>query len=106
MSKRRSVGEGYKKVASLLNKTSPKKENLPILEGHPAAQEHAEAVVESQDNLKESIKALKKEFKVYRWSRENPNLKPFLQSYFVDLSICGPMVLDALQKIKAGTMQA
>lgn len=38
-------------------------------------------------------------FKIYRW---NPELKekPYVQSYPVDLNDCGPMVLDALIKIK------
>ncbi|WOG93729.1 hypothetical protein DCAR_0313016 [Daucus carota subsp. sativus] len=47
------------------------------------------------------MRSLRKEFKIYRWSPDYPDRKPFLQSYFVDLSSCGPMVLDALQKIKA-----
>ncbi|XP_010937480.2 succinate dehydrogenase [ubiquinone] iron-sulfur subunit 3, mitochondrial [Elaeis guineensis] len=42
-----------------------------------------------------------KEFKIYRWNPDKPLHKPFLQSYYVDLSTCGPMVLDLLQKIKA-----
>ncbi|CAI9753157.1 unnamed protein product [Fraxinus pennsylvanica] len=55
----------------------------------------------NRTTLKENIRALKKEFKIYRWNPDNPYQKPDLQSYFVDLSTCGPMVLDALQKIKA-----
>ncbi|ODN72881.1 succinate dehydrogenase [ubiquinone] iron-sulfur subunit, mitochondrial [Cryptococcus amylolentus CBS 6039] len=41
-----------------------------------------------------------KEFKIYRWNPDVPNEKPKLQSYKVDLSQCGPMMLDALIKIK------
>ncbi|WVQ78951.1 succinate dehydrogenase [ubiquinone] iron-sulfur subunit, mitochondrial [Cryptococcus sp. DSM 104549] len=41
-----------------------------------------------------------KEFKIYRWNPDTPNEKPKLQSYKVDLSQCGPMMLDALIKIK------
>ncbi|KAL5483489.1 SDH2 [Sanghuangporus weigelae] len=41
-----------------------------------------------------------KEFKIYRWDPENPSQKPTLQSYKIDLNQCGPMVLDALIKIK------
>ncbi|MEM6933000.1 MAG: succinate dehydrogenase iron-sulfur subunit, partial [Pseudomonadota bacterium] len=40
-----------------------------------------------------------KKVKVYRWdpdSGENPRL----DSYFVDLDTCGPMVLDLIIKIK------
>lgn len=41
-----------------------------------------------------------KEFKIYRWNPDTPAEKPTLQSYHVDLSQCGPMMLDALIKIK------
>ena len=37
-----------------------------------------------------------KEFKIYRWNPDTPAEKPKLQSYKVDLSQCGPMMLDAL----------
>ncbi|KAL2521622.1 Succinate dehydrogenase [ubiquinone] iron-sulfur subunit 3 [Forsythia ovata] len=95
------IKDGYKKVADVLSKADPKNRHFPSLKGHTAAQQHAEQVVESHETLKENIKALKKEFKIYRWNPDNPYQKPYLQSYFVDLSSCGPMVLDALQKIKA-----
>ncbi|XP_055686739.1 succinate dehydrogenase [ubiquinone] iron-sulfur subunit, mitochondrial-like [Lutzomyia longipalpis] len=41
-----------------------------------------------------------KEFQVYRWNPDEPSKKPHMQSYQVDLKECGPMVLDALIKIK------
>lgn len=41
-----------------------------------------------------------KYFKVYRWDPEQDNQKPYLSTYPVDLDDCGPMVLDALIKIK------
>ncbi|CAG7848949.1 Succinate dehydrogenase [ubiquinone] iron-sulfur subunit, mitochondrial; AltName: Full=Iron-sulfur subunit of complex II; Short=Ip; Flags: Precursor [Serendipita indica DSM 11827] len=41
-----------------------------------------------------------KEFKIYRWNPDEPEKKPSLQSYKVDLNQCGPMILDALIKIK------
>lgn len=41
-----------------------------------------------------------KEFQIYRWNPDKPQEKPFVQSYKVDLNACGPMVLDALIKIK------
>lgn len=40
-----------------------------------------------------------KYFKVYRWDPEKRN-KPHMATYPVDLNQCGPMVLDALLKIK------
>ncbi|XP_022942066.1 succinate dehydrogenase [ubiquinone] iron-sulfur subunit 3, mitochondrial [Cucurbita moschata] len=68
-----------------------------VLDGHPAAQQHAQEAMEAHTKFKSN----QKEFRVYRWSPEHPNHKPFLQSFFIDLSKCGSMVLDALQKIKA-----
>ncbi|KAJ4002044.1 iron-sulphar subunit protein of succinate dehydrogenase [Lentinula boryana] len=44
--------------------------------------------------------ASNKEFKIYRWNPDEPAKKPTLQSYTIDLNQTGPMVLDALIKIK------
>ncbi|CAD6342445.1 unnamed protein product [Miscanthus lutarioriparius] len=41
-----------------------------------------------------------KTFSIYRWDPDSPSTKPHLKDYQVDLSDCGPMVLDALLKIK------
>jgi len=41
-----------------------------------------------------------KTFEIYRYNPENKDEKPRLQKYDVDLNKCGPMVLDALIKIK------
>ena len=41
-----------------------------------------------------------KKFQIYRWNPDKPEQKPFIQTYEVDLKQCGPMVLDALIKIK------
>ncbi|KAF4566463.1 succinate dehydrogenase complex, subunit B [Pleurotus pulmonarius] len=43
---------------------------------------------------------LQKEFKIYRWNPDEPAKKPHLQSYTIDLNQTGPMILDALIKIK------
>lgn len=40
-----------------------------------------------------------KTFSIYRWNPDDPE-KPRLQNYQIDLNDCGPMVLDALIKIK------
>jgi succinate dehydrogenase / fumarate reductase, iron-sulfur subunit len=40
-----------------------------------------------------------KKFKVYRWTADDGK-KPSLDTYEVDMDACGPMVLDALIKIK------
>jgi len=44
--------------------------------------------------------AVVKEFKIYRWNPEEPGQKPYMQTYKINLRECGPMVLDALIKIK------
>lgn len=38
-------------------------------------------------------------FQIYRWDPDKSN-KPYLNTYPVDLNTCGPMILDALIKIK------
>ncbi|KAJ1672821.1 succinate dehydrogenase complex, subunit B, partial [Spiromyces aspiralis] len=43
---------------------------------------------------------LLKAFKIYRWDPDKPTEKPRMQEYKVDINSCGPMVLDALIKIK------
>lgn len=40
-----------------------------------------------------------KEFRIYRWSPDDDE-NPRVDNYWVDLDTCGPMVLDALIKIK------
>lgn len=41
-----------------------------------------------------------KTFHIYRWSPDTPSEKPKMQSYTLDLNKTGPMVLDALIRIK------
>src|SRR3546814_8945960 len=40
-----------------------------------------------------------KTFRVYRWSQDDSQ-NPHIDTYEVDMNECGPMVLDALIKIK------
>jgi succinate dehydrogenase / fumarate reductase iron-sulfur subunit len=40
-------------------------------------------------------------FEIYRWNPDSPE-NPHIDTYYVDLNDCGPMVLDALFKIKNG----
>jgi len=55
----------------------------------------AQAAQESQEKP-----ARMKKFAIYRWNPEKAGDKPRMQEYDVDLNKCGPMVLDALIKIK------
>lgn len=57
------------------------------------------AVGDSSDTQSQQQQRIKY-FKVYRWDPEQDNQKPYLSTYPIDLNDCGPMVLDALLKIK------
>src|SRR2546421_4435786 len=41
-----------------------------------------------------------KTFHIYRWNPDEPTSKPRMQSYTLDLNKTGPMILDALIRIK------
>ncbi|KAK9319681.1 alpha-helical ferredoxin [Lipomyces orientalis] len=41
-----------------------------------------------------------KKLKIYRWNPDEPSSKPYMQDFEVDLNECGPMMLDAILKIK------
>lgn len=43
---------------------------------------------------------LTKSFKIYRWSPDKPTEKPHMESFTLDLNKTGPMMLDALIRIK------
>lgn len=58
---------------------------------------HTTSVMNATD-IKKSEKP--KTFAIYRWNPDEPDKKPYMQEYNVDLNNCGPMVLDALIKIK------
>lgn len=65
-------------------------------------QRYAVRSLGSDANLKVDVPQTKeniKYFKIYRWDPEQKQ-KPYLSTYPVDLNDCGPMVLDALLKIK------
>ena len=47
-----------------------------------------------------SPEAKLKTFHIYRWSPDTPSEKPKMQTYTLDLNKTGPMVLDALIRIK------
>ncbi|KAL7268051.1 succinate dehydrogenase complex, subunit B [Rhizina undulata] len=41
-----------------------------------------------------------KKFQIYRWNPDTPEKKPYMQTYELDLNQTGPMVLDALIRLK------
>lgn len=53
-----------------------------------------------QAEAKEATEPQIKSFQIYRWNPDNAGEKPYMQTYQVNLRECGPMVLDALIKIK------
>merc|ERR1712142_667646 len=48
----------------------------------------------------EKLEPRYKTFSIYRYNPEDTSAMPYMQKYKVDLNECGPMVLDALIKIK------
>jgi succinate dehydrogenase (ubiquinone) iron-sulfur subunit len=56
--------------------------------------------VEFDKNLESESKKDLKRFDIYRFDPENVDAPKKLMAYYVDLKDCGPMVLDALIKIK------
>ncbi|KAG5895973.1 hypothetical protein JTB14_027973 [Gonioctena quinquepunctata] len=61
---------------------------------------HIGASVNAAADPKEKTASHTKTFGIYRWNPDEPDKKPYMQEYTVDMSSCGPMVLDALIKIK------
>lgn len=73
--------------------------------GEKAVPDPARKVVpESQTStIKEPLpdkEAKIKTFHIYRWNPDEPTSKPRMQSYTLDLNKTGPMMLDALIRIK------
>ncbi|KAF5097704.1 hypothetical protein D0Z00_002305 [Geotrichum galactomycetum] len=48
----------------------------------------------------ESKPVAMKKFQIYRWNPDTPEKKPELKTYEVDLNSTGPMILDAILRIK------
>ncbi|CAH0380862.1 unnamed protein product [Bemisia tabaci] len=76
-------------------------ELLLLRTGKPALSQvmrlHTSAVCNA---VAEAKPAIQKTFAIYRWNPDKPEEKPTMQEYTIDLNKCGPMVLDALIKIK------
>lgn len=56
-------------------------------------------IIEGNVHVADSAATRVKTFRVYRWSPDDDS-NPRIDTYEVDLDTCGPMVLDALIKIK------
>ncbi|CAD6572763.1 MAG: succinate dehydrogenase complex, subunit B [Alectoria sarmentosa] len=62
----------------------------------PVSPKHTSTINEPS----QSPDARTKTFHIYRWSPDTPTEKPKMQSYTLDLNKTGPMMLDALIRIK------
>lgn len=62
----------------------------------PVSPKHTSTIPEPSKDKDSKIKT----FHIYRWSPDHPTEKPKMQSYTLDLNKTGPMVLDALIRIK------
>lgn len=58
------------------------------------------ASVATAEGLPNQEKQRMKKFEIYRWNPDTPEKKPEMQTYEIDLNKTGPMVLDALIRIK------
>lgn len=70
---------------------------FPSILRSTAAKCHAPTALRAM-SAKAKTKNMKK-FKIYRWNPDNDK-EPSMQTFEVDLNDCGPMVLDALIKVK------
>uniref|UniRef100_A0A8C1UQF4 Succinate dehydrogenase [ubiquinone] iron-sulfur subunit, mitochondrial n=1 Tax=Cyprinus carpio TaxID=7962 RepID=A0A8C1UQF4_CYPCA len=59
-----------------------------------------QAVRSAQTAAAAAVQPRIKTFQIYRWDPDRAGDKPRMQTYELDLNTCGPMVLDALIKIK------
>lgn len=68
----------------------------------PATMARSYATVESTKTVDPNTSEAPnmKTFKVYRWNPDKPSEKPTMQNYQLDLNKTGPMMLDALIRIK------
>ncbi|KAI2462826.1 succinate dehydrogenase ubiquinone iron-sulfur protein-like protein [Annulohypoxylon bovei var. microspora] len=76
---------------------SPRSAALPLMFARSMASVGS-ATVEA--NPKGSTDSRLKSFQIYRWNPDTPTEKPKMQKYTLDLNKTGPMVLDALVRIK------
>ncbi|KAG0138564.1 alpha-helical ferredoxin [Tuber indicum] len=56
----------------------------------------SQTVPAGSGSKKENIK----QFQIYRWNPDTPEKKPYMQTYELDMNQTGPMVLDALIRVK------
>ncbi|KAK0729021.1 alpha-helical ferredoxin [Apiosordaria backusii] len=88
-------------TASALLGAAAARPSLRMAAAAPAAfRGMAQLADAAQQNNTASENANLKTFQIYRWNPDQPSEKPKMQSYTLDLNKTGPMVLDALIRIK------
>lgn len=87
----------WKRSLASVAPVSPKDVPPPSRGFSPAPASQSPGMSESVEKPQE---ALMKTFHIYRWNPDEPTSKPRMQSYEVDLNKTGPMMLDALIRIK------
>lgn len=86
-------------VEGVIKEKGSNSKEFPTLDDHPVGKEKAKGITKYYEkvsgwlNKSEGNKVIIKEFKIFRWNPDKPH-KPFLQSYHVDLTSCGPMVSE------------
>jgi succinate dehydrogenase (ubiquinone) iron-sulfur subunit len=84
--------------ASILSRTALRASSSVV---RPTAVRTLASVATSQSAPAEKKANIKiKKFEIYRWNPDTPEKKPFMQTYELDLNQTGPMVLDALIRLK------
>ena len=71
-------------------------DNLNISAQHPVPPSKTDTIKDPAASSDAKIKT----FHIYRWNPDKPTEKPRMQSYTLDLNKTGPMMLDALIRIK------
>lgn len=77
-------------ISKIAEKTVPDAARKPIPESKTST------IKEPEPGKDAKIKT----FHIYRWNPDEPSSKPKMQSYTLDLNKTGPMMLDALIRIK------
>ncbi|KAI9827410.1 MAG: succinate dehydrogenase complex, subunit B [Sarea resinae] len=84
------------RMASSLRPFATVTGDAPSPARHPIPESKTSTVHDPHPSKEPAIKT----FNIYRWNPDEPTSKPRMQSYELDLNKTGPMMLDALIRIK------
>jgi succinate dehydrogenase (ubiquinone) iron-sulfur subunit len=86
----------FASISDLSKEAAQNQGNKDLSDGNKASNHAAGATSEGPGGSTPRMKS----FQIYRWNPENPTEKPRMQTYTLDLNKTGPMVLDALIRVK------